>query len=45
MECWLEIQKHFPYVVLHEYVIMTNHIHGIIGIPVGANQHQIQSGQ
>jgi putative transposase len=38
-ECWLEIPKHFPDVVLHEYVIMPNHIHGIIEIPVGANQH------
>ena len=28
--CWLEIPKHFPNVVLHEYVIMPNHMHGII---------------
>ena len=31
-ECWLEIPKHFPNTVLHEYVIMPNHIHGIIEI-------------
>jgi len=29
-ECWLEIPKHFPNVVLHEHVVMPNHIHGII---------------
>ena len=31
-KCWLEIPNHFPKVVLHEYVIMPNHIHGIIEI-------------
>jgi putative transposase len=34
-QCWLEIPVHFPNVVLHEFVIMPNHIHGIIEI-VGA---------
>jgi REP element-mobilizing transposase RayT len=29
---WLEIPKHFPNVVLDEYVIMPNHIHGVIFI-------------
>ena len=28
--CWLEIPKHFPDAVLHEYIIMPNHVHGII---------------
>lgn len=28
--CWLEIPKHFPAAVLHEYIIMPNHVHGII---------------
>ncbi len=36
--CWLEIPQHFKNVVLHEYVIMPNHIHGIIEL-VGANNH------
>jgi putative transposase len=31
-KCWLEIPGHYPNVVLHEYVIMPNHIHGIIEI-------------
>ncbi len=29
-DCWLGIPKHFNNVVLDEYVIMPNHIHGII---------------
>ena len=27
---WCEIPQHFPYITLDEYVIMPNHIHGII---------------
>ena len=39
--CWLEMPTHYPNVILHEYIIMPNHIHGIIEItkPVGANNH------
>ncbi len=29
---WLEIPKHYPNVVLHEHVVMPNHVHGIIEI-------------
>ncbi|MFM9945613.1 MAG: transposase [Bacteroidia bacterium] len=29
-ECWLQIPEHFPNVILHEHIIMPNHIHGII---------------
>ena len=36
-QCWEEIPKHFPNAILHEYVIMPNHVHGIIEL-VGA-QH------
>ena len=28
--CWLEIPEHFPDAVLHEYIVMPNHVHGII---------------
>jgi len=31
-ECWLAIPNHFPNVVLHEHVVMPNHIHGVIEI-------------
>jgi putative transposase len=29
-QCWLEIPKHFPNATLDEFVVMPNHIHGII---------------
>ena len=31
-QCWQAIPDHFPNVVLHEYVIMPNHVHGILEI-------------
>jgi len=31
-ECWNQIPMHFPIVVLDEFVVMPNHIHGIIRI-------------
>ena len=36
-KCWEEIPKHFPNAGLDEYVIMPNHIHGVIILdnPVG----------
>ncbi len=33
---WNNIPKHFSNTTLDEYIIMPNHIHGIIGIVVGA---------
>lgn len=40
-KCWLAMPEHFPHITLHEFVIMPNHIHGIIeiGTDVGANKH------
>jgi putative transposase len=42
MNCWMKIQEHFPFVTLDAFVVMPNHIHGIIiinktekGIPDG----------
>lgn len=29
-ECWENIPNHFPHVILDEYIIMPNHIHGIL---------------
>ncbi|MFN3639349.1 MAG: transposase [Flavobacterium sp.] len=37
-QCWKEIPNHFPNVIIHEFIIMPNHIHGIIEF-VGANNH------
>jgi REP element-mobilizing transposase RayT len=31
-QCWSEIPDHFPFVELGEYVVMPNHVHGIIVI-------------
>ncbi len=30
--CWVEIPSHFPFVKLYEFVVMPNHIHGILQI-------------
>jgi len=30
--CWREIPQHYPYVVLHEHIVMPNHVHGLIEI-------------
>src|SRR5664279_4503146 len=29
-ECWLNIPEHFPNAFLQEYIIMPNHVHGIV---------------
>jgi REP element-mobilizing transposase RayT len=34
-ECWREIPEHFPNVKLGAYVVMPNHVHGIITITDG----------
>ncbi len=31
-ECWQAIPVHFPHVLLHDFVVMPNHVHGIIEI-------------
>jgi putative transposase len=28
--CWMSIPEHFPNAILHEYIVMPNHVHGII---------------
>ncbi|HEX8235003.1 MAG TPA: transposase [Abditibacteriaceae bacterium] len=43
-DCWLAISDHFPHVVVDEWIVMPNHMHGIVVItddtqpksPVGA---------
>ena len=48
--CWMEIPQHYPYVILDAFVIMPNHVHGIIILnennfngsivgAIGANNH------
>jgi REP element-mobilizing transposase RayT len=35
---WMEIPKHFPFVTLGEFVIMPNHVHGIVIIDKHGNE-------
>lgn len=46
LQCWLEIPAHFPSVELDVFVIMPNHLHGILWITKSVNQeekyHQFQ---
>src|SRR4029434_6076672 len=30
--CWNEIPAHFPHIQLDSYVVMPNHLHGILGL-------------
>jgi len=32
LDCWHEIPAHFPFVVLDQFVVMPNHVHGIVVI-------------
>jgi putative transposase len=34
--CWIEIPEHFANASLLEFVVMPNHMHGIVGLTVGA---------
>jgi len=38
-ECWLNLPHHFPNVILHEYIIMPNHVHGIIELKHVGTSH------
>ncbi|MDD2797573.1 MAG: transposase [Bacteroidales bacterium] len=38
MQCWAQIPDHFTNAILHEYVVMPNHVHGIVEF-VGANHY------
>ncbi len=31
-KCWVDISQHYPNIILDEFVVMPNHIHGIIQI-------------
>lgn len=30
LKCWNEIPDHFPFIILDEFVVMPNHVHGIV---------------
>lgn len=41
-QSWSDIPNHFPNVVLHEFVVMPNHIHGVIEI-VGNDENKMDA--
>jgi putative transposase len=43
-KCWLVIPKHFPHVAIDAYIVMPNHIHGIIMIEDKAGLAGIHQG-
>jgi putative transposase len=43
-QCWLDIPKHYPYVVIHQFVIMPDHVHGILEITQRTNDHVNNNG-
>jgi putative transposase len=36
--CWHDLAEHYPQIALDEFVVMPNHIHGLIWIPVLGGQ-------
>ena len=45
-QCWNDIPKHFPNAIMDEFVIMPNHIHGIMilnnnGLIIGAKNFSL----
>lgn len=38
-ECWKNIPLHFPQTIIHEFIIMPDHIHGIIEIATTPDIH------
>jgi REP element-mobilizing transposase RayT len=36
---WMQIPQHFPHIILDEYIVMPNHVHGIIGIINGGDDN------
>jgi putative transposase len=34
--CWVQIPEHFPAATIKDFVVMPNHLHGIVAISVGA---------
>ena len=34
-ECWVRIPEHFQNAAIEEFIVMPNHLHGIVGLSVG----------
>jgi REP-associated tyrosine transposase len=44
-ECWLEVADHFPRVALDEFVVMPNHVHGVLTIQDDERRSEVASPQ
>ncbi len=44
-DCWNQIPEHFPNTILHEYIVMPNHIHGIIEIMETHDKQDLRRGE
>ena len=44
-QCWLDIPKHFSNVTLDAYIIMPNHVHGIVIIDNEEKEAQVPTHQ
>jgi putative transposase len=40
-DCWLAIPKHFPGVQLDAFIVMPDHVHGILAIPEGPHRRSV----
>jgi putative transposase len=43
IKCWIDIPKHFPFVKLDAFVVMPNHVHGILEIDKPGFDNHIDS--
>lgn len=43
-QCWINIPNHFPNAILHEFIIMPNHLHGIIELKPDNIENQVNVG-
>jgi REP element-mobilizing transposase RayT len=43
IKCWMDIPKHFPFVKLDAFVVMPNHVHGILEIDKPGFDNHIDS--
>ena len=44
VECWLEIPEHFPFVRLEPFIVMPDHVHGIIVIDKAGYDAEVGAG-
>lgn len=42
-QCWQEIPAHFPFVCLDEFIVMPNHVHGILIIDKPFNMNPVET--